>query len=86
MYRAKENSVRPDRNKLDSGSKAQYLQQNVKIDTIDPYEHWSQNLNDLPLLSEAELVLYLVNGTRYNCTGDKFRNAKSLKGSWSNQL
>ncbi|KAL7375595.1 hypothetical protein ABVT39_020474 [Epinephelus coioides] len=80
MDRAKEKCVGWYQDKLDPVLKARYLDKIQKIGGVDPYEHgdWTRDLKALPPLTEAELVLYLVKGISYY-TGDKFRNAKSLR-------
>ncbi|KAL7405812.1 hypothetical protein ABVT39_007565 [Epinephelus coioides] len=78
MDRAKEKCVGRYRDKLDPVPKARYLDKIQKIGGVALYEHrdWTRDLKALPPLTEAELVLYLVNGLSHY-TGDKFRNAKS---------
>ncbi|KAL7384893.1 hypothetical protein ABVT39_010815 [Epinephelus coioides] len=84
MDRAKEKCVGWYRDKPDPVPKARYLDKIQKIGEVDPYEHrdWTRDLKALPPLTEAELVLYLVNGISYY-TSDEFRNAKSL---WASKL
>ncbi|KAL7384002.1 hypothetical protein ABVT39_022471 [Epinephelus coioides] len=80
MDQAKEKSVGRYQDKLDPVPTALYLEKIKKIGGVDLYEYrnWTQNLKDLPPLSEAELVLYLFNGISYY-TSSEFRNAKSLR-------